>query len=234
MLDPEERRRLERALIGSALGALALVGATIATVVLALRAGIPPGFESRGRIELAIALLLGWIWLLRRTPGRTTDIAHDLRQADVAVIVGVPRLLEQRAIGVFAPVRRTLALEGLRLGVSHIDPAAIPAGVPLELRYARRSRVLLSFRPAAPTTAVPAALPSRPELTDRDRRLLVLLTRGLSDKLIARELELTPSTVRTYNSALFQKLGAANRQDAVRIAREAGLVDVDRHRIDID
>ena len=50
-------------------------------------------------------------------------------------------------------------------------------------------------------------------LTERERDLLRLLLTGMPDKQIAQRLSLRPSTVRTYNSRLFAKLGVASRSE---------------------
>ena len=59
-------------------------------------------------------------------------------------------------------------------------------------------------------------------LTDRERQVLRLAGEGRSSAEIARSLELSDGTVRNYLSEAISKLGAANRVDAARIAREKG------------
>jgi two-component system, NarL family, response regulator DesR len=59
-------------------------------------------------------------------------------------------------------------------------------------------------------------------LTDRERQVLRLTAEGLSTADIAEELGLSPGTARNYLSESIDKLGAANRHDAARIAREKG------------
>lgn len=59
-------------------------------------------------------------------------------------------------------------------------------------------------------------------LTDREREILRLAEEGRSNKDIAEVLELSPGTVRNYLSEAAQKLGAANRVEAGRIARSNG------------
>jgi two-component system response regulator DesR len=46
--------------------------------------------------------------------------------------------------------------------------------------------------------------------------------RGITTEQVARELSLSPATVRNYLSNALSKLGARNRIEAIRIAREAG------------
>lgn len=59
-------------------------------------------------------------------------------------------------------------------------------------------------------------------LTDRERAILRLAEEGRSNKEIADVLDLSPGTVRNYLSEAAQKLGAANRVEAGRIARSNG------------
>jgi DNA-binding NarL/FixJ family response regulator len=62
------------------------------------------------------------------------------------------------------------------------------------------------------------------ELTDREREVLTLVGRGLSNEEIARELFLSPATARTYVSRLLTKLDARDRARLVVLAYETGLV----------
>jgi two-component system response regulator DesR len=68
--------------------------------------------------------------------------------------------------------------------------------------------------------AVWDALPD--PLTDRERDILRLAEDGRSNRDIAAALDLSPGTVRNYLSEAAQKLGAANRVEAGRIARSNG------------
>jgi DNA-binding NarL/FixJ family response regulator len=73
-------------------------------------------------------------------------------------------------------------------------------------------------------TPRPAATPQQfPELTDRERGVLELLAKGLTNAAIADRLSLTPKTVRNYVSAVFSKLQVADRAEAIIKARDAGL-----------
>lgn len=59
-------------------------------------------------------------------------------------------------------------------------------------------------------------------LTDREADVLRAAADGLSTVDIANRLFLSPATVRNYLSHAVAKLGARNRIDALRIARDAG------------
>ena len=62
------------------------------------------------------------------------------------------------------------------------------------------------------------------QLTDKQLLVLKLLTKGLSDKNICRELGISCAGVQKHTSALFAKLGAANRAEATKIAYETRLL----------
>jgi DNA-binding NarL/FixJ family response regulator len=62
-----------------------------------------------------------------------------------------------------------------------------------------------------------------PDLTDREREILVLIAQGRSNPDIAAQLILSPNTVRNYVSSIFSKLQVASRAEAIVRAREAGL-----------
>lgn len=59
-------------------------------------------------------------------------------------------------------------------------------------------------------------------LTDRERQVLRMAGEGQSSADIASTLNLSEGTVRNYLSEAINKLGAANRVEAARIAREKG------------
>jgi len=79
--------------------------------------------------------------------------------------------------------------------------------------------------------AAPAASPERAalsqrleQLTPREREVLTLVGRGLSNAEIAEQLVLSPLTAKTHVARLFAKLQARDRAQLVVIAYESGLV----------
>jgi DNA-binding CsgD family transcriptional regulator len=83
-------------------------------------------------------------------------------------------------------------------------------------------RVFAPPRPA-PFDGNPRALESL-GISPRELEVLQALAAGLANKQIARQLEVSPNTVKTHVGRLFEKLGAQRRTEAIRKARELGLV----------
>ena len=61
-------------------------------------------------------------------------------------------------------------------------------------------------------------------LTSREREVLELIARGLSNDEIAGELCVSPLTARTHVSRILSKLHARDRAQLVMLAYESGLV----------
>ena len=68
--------------------------------------------------------------------------------------------------------------------------------------------------------------PPIPELTERQRDILLSMSRGLTDADIATQLKLTPNSVREHITTIFNKLDAANKTEAVAIALRKHLLKI--------
>lgn len=66
------------------------------------------------------------------------------------------------------------------------------------------------------------------QMTDREIQILEGLSRDLSNKAIARELQLSNETVKWYIGRIFVKLGAHDRREAVERARAFGVLPMFR------
>ena len=82
-------------------------------------------------------------------------------------------------------------------------------------------RVHAGLRSIDPELAA-AAWEEADPLTDRERQVLRLAGEGHSSARIAADLHLSEGTVRNYLSEAISKVGAGNRVEAARIARQRG------------
>jgi two-component system response regulator DesR len=80
-------------------------------------------------------------------------------------------------------------------------------------------RVGLGMTVFAPTSEQPA-----PPLSEREREVLDLIAAGSTNREIAQTLFLSPHTVKEHTSALYRKLNARNRAEAVQRAQRVGLL----------
>jgi two-component system, NarL family, response regulator LiaR len=100
------------------------------------------------------------------------------------------------------------AIKGTYAGLTHIDPAV-----------AGRLFERIVQQPQAPEVATTIV----DQLSDREREILRLIARGLSNEEIAKQLFLTKGTVRNYVSAILAKLEVSDRTQAALLAVKYGL-----------
>ena len=86
-------------------------------------------------------------------------------------------------------------------------------------------RLITEFARRPPANA-PRALP---DLTPREREVLIQVARGLSNREIASQLFLGEATIKTYVGNILTKLGCRDRVQAVVAAYEAGVVEPRHH-----
>jgi two-component system response regulator DesR len=83
-------------------------------------------------------------------------------------------------------------------------------------------RVHRGLRVIDPQLAAEAWTEEPDPLTERERQVLRLAGEGMASSDIATELTLSEGTVRNYLSEAINKMGAANRVEAARLARTKG------------
>ena len=173
-----------------------------------------------------------------------TELSMDLPDADVLVTTaGI--LMEDSAymsLGMSAPslpgvlalsddsrpatLLRQLALRGWGI----ISPDAPAAEMQAAVLSVAQGLVVLSL-PLASTLVGPRNVVQTLEggglpepLTARETEVLELLSQGLSNKLIARRLNISEHTVKFHVSSIYTKLDASSRTDAVSKGARLGLI----------
>jgi DNA-binding NarL/FixJ family response regulator len=102
------------------------------------------------------------------------------------------------------------ALRSATAGLAVLDPA-----------IQARLLAAASARPEqTPATALPGDLPDG--LTRREAEILGMMTRGMTNPRIAAQLYLSTHTVKSHINRIFAKTGSADREAAIRYAREHG------------
>lgn len=71
-----------------------------------------------------------------------------------------------------------------------------------------------------------ASSPARPTLTPREAEVLDCLRAGLSNKSVARQLGISQHTVKFHLEAVFAKLDATSRAEAVVKGLRTGLIEL--------
>jgi DNA-binding NarL/FixJ family response regulator len=74
------------------------------------------------------------------------------------------------------------------------------------------------------TVFEPTAEQPAPMLSEREREVLDLIAAGSTNREIAEQLYLSPHTVKEHTSAVYRKLQARNRAEAVQRAQRIGLL----------
>jgi DNA-binding NarL/FixJ family response regulator len=158
--------------------------------------------------------------------GDGLELARDLRDRypDLGIVILATReqdevLFRALEIGVSAFVPKTAPLQEVLCALRHASVApssftAVGLAHALSRRQTARTRLALSAR---------------------ESEVLELLHSGLSIPAIALRMYISPSTAKTYVSRLYEKLGAANRAQALMVAFRTGLIQFDsdapaRHR----
>ncbi|MGR7024401.1 MadR family response regulator transcription factor [Geodermatophilus sp. URMC 62] len=122
-----------------------------------------------------------------------------------------------------------LVLEAIQRGargyvLKDVDAVALVAAI----RAVRRGESAFDSHSAAMVVrslAAPAPpSPSSPDLTGREREVLALLARGLSNEAIGRELYISATTAKFHVTNLMRKLAVSRRAEAVYAGSKLGLI----------
>jgi DNA-binding NarL/FixJ family response regulator len=186
------------------------------------------GEAADGRQAVQIAARLGPDVVVMDVRMPVMDGIEATRQITAGQGAGVPRVLILTTFDLDEYV-----FEALRAGASGFALKSRPleellsairtvaAGDALLAPSVTR-RLIAHFAHRAP--APPRAAPRLAELTEREREVLALIARGLSNAELAGTLHVSLPTVKTHVSRILTKLGARDRTQLVVLAYESGLV----------
>jgi DNA-binding CsgD family transcriptional regulator len=134
------------------------------------------------------------------------------------ILIAVLKLVEYR----FLVVEHSIEIYG---GLIALLFAGL--GIWLGLKLTRKKEVVV-FKEVMVSAAVPFAVNAdrlrELGVTPREREILELIAKGMSNREIAEKLFVSENTVKTHSSRLFDKLGAKRRTQAVQMGKELGLI----------
>lgn len=129
----------------------------------------------------------------------------------------------QRVALISGEATKKIAEQALEAGAAGFVPKSLPAKSfvnAVKFMAMGEQYAPLDFMTAEDETTTN---PLAEKLTERELQVLEGLTKGMSNKEIARHLDIQEPTVKLHMKTLYRKVGAANRTQAALIAREAGL-----------
>ncbi|MEV6522610.1 response regulator transcription factor [Longispora sp. NPDC051575] len=137
--------------------------------------------------------------------------AHRVPAVALGVTESEPEILALVEAGVRGYLPKDGSFEDLASVLDHVTRD--------ELLCPPRIAAALGRRLAALAARLPPALPSAP-LTPRELEVLTLLTRGLSNKEVARVLSIEIRTAKNHVHNILDKLGVSSRGEAAALARQ--------------
>ncbi len=164
--------------------------------------------------------------------GPAVDVLVVGDERALADIGGAPDGVYLPAFVVLSESDRTVAaLRALPLpGWGIVAPAAPAAELQAAVQAAAQGLIVLPAPLAArllvgrPAAAAQVDLGPDEPLTAREQEVLDLLGQGLANKAIARRLSISEHTVKFHVSAIYGKLGASSRTEAVSRGAHRGLI----------
>lgn len=239
------RKHRLRYLAGSA-GFFVLLTLLVAAVAIKVA---DPSFGARGPFWLGGAFAVFWLVLLRRTCPQYGRVRRDLREGHVESVTGVVSHHLSSTPGLIRFLRYRIRCGERRFSVPQDAFFRLQEGRSYHISYARHSGVFLGAAPSSAVSSVSGADVSDAEasaaddrasslepplpalvqakldpLLEREQEVLELIAAGLSNQEIADRLYLSLPTIKMYASQLYRKLGVRRRTEAVRRARQEGLL----------
>ena len=152
--------------------------------------------------------------------GRPRKALYYLRKADAYYATHAKEEAGFRAENL-ENIKRMLSLRQKRLGML----AGILTGLVLvAVGFLLRRRKVHETDSSAESNAKDAISMDAPSLSNREKEILDLLTKGYTTPQIAEGLGLSPETVKWYRKKLLVKFDVANTAELVTMAKESGII----------
>ncbi len=168
-------------------------------------------------------------------PLHTLSLATDYREANTPIVSLLERAGDVRKLHC-RDARRLLAIGYLWQGdvdgavslvcdmLCHPAPAGFRSLLHLLLQFGQQKASAVKVSPEGHCADSPHQSPMPGLLSDKETAVLRLIGKGHSNKSIARELNITPETVKCHAKKIFFKLSSHTRAEAVARALAIGIL----------
>ncbi|HBY13232.1 response regulator transcription factor [Paracoccaceae bacterium] len=193
-----------------------------------LRETLSMFLASEGSIDTALASTLDAALDLIQSEEKFDLIMLDYNMPGMAGLNGLKRAMEASGgspVALMSGIAsRSVAEEALSFGAAGFVPKTLAAKTLVNaVRFMAMGEKYapIDFMTADDPTVAPNPLAQK--LSRRELQVLEGLSKGKSNKEIARDLDLQEPTIKLHVKTLYRKIGAANRTQAALIAKEEGL-----------
>ena len=193
-----------------------------------LRETLSMFLASEGSIDTALASTLDAALDLIQSEEKFDLIMLDYNMPGMAGLNGLKRAMEASGgspVALMSGIAsRSVAEEALSFGAAGFVPKTLAAKTLVNaVRFMAMGEKYapIDFMTADDPSVAPNPLAQK--LSRRELQVLEGLSKGKSNKEIARDLDLQEPTIKLHVKTLYRKIGAANRTQAALIAKEEGL-----------
>ena len=193
-----------------------------------LRETLSMFLASEGSIDTALASTLDAALDFIHSEEKFDLIMLDYNMPGMAGLNGLKRAMEASGgspVALMSGIAsRSVAEEALAFGAAGFVPKTLAAKTLVNVvRFMAMGEKYapIDFMTADDPTVAPNPLAQK--LSRRELQVLEGLSKGKSNKEIARDLDLQEPTIKLHVKTLYRKIGAANRTQAALIAKEEGL-----------
>ena len=193
-----------------------------------LRETLSMFLASDGSIDTSLASTLDAAFDLIQSEEKFDLIMLDYNMPGMAGLNGLKRAMEASGgspVALMSGIAsRSVAEEALSFGAAGFVPKTLAAKTLVNaVRFMAMGEKYapIDFMTSDDPTVAPNPLAQK--LSRRELQVLEGLSKGKSNKEIARDLDLQEPTIKLHVKTLYRKIGAANRTQTALIAKEEGL-----------